>query len=78
VSGREVVALDVSPGAVEVCRRRGVRDTFTETVFELAGIGPEPFDTFLLCGNNYGLLESLEHGLSFLGALAEVAVPGLR
>jgi SAM-dependent methyltransferase len=75
-SGREVVALDVSPGAVEVCRRRGVRETFTGTVFELAGTDPEPFDTFLLCGNNYGLLESLEHGRSFLGALAEVAAPG--
>jgi len=75
-SGREVVALDVSPGAVEVCRRRGVRETFTGTVFELAGSDPEPFDTFLLCGNNYGLLESLEHGHSFLGALAEMAAPG--
>jgi SAM-dependent methyltransferase len=75
-SGREVVALDVSPGAVEVCQRRGVRETFIGTVFELAGTDPEPFDTFLLCGNNYGLLENLEHGLSFLGALAEVAVPG--
>ena len=75
-SGREVVALDVSSGAVEVCRRRGLRETFTGTVFELAETDPEPFDTFLLCGNNYGLLESPEHGLSFLGALAEVAAPG--
>lgn len=75
-SGREVVALDVSPGAVEVCRRRGVRETFTGTVFELAGADPEPFDTFLLCGNNYGLLESLDHGRRFLGALAEMGVPG--
>jgi len=75
-SGREVVALDVSPGAVEVCRRRGLRETFTGTVSELAVTDPEPFDTFLLCGNNYGLLESLAHGLSFLRALADMAVPG--
>lgn len=75
-SGREVVALDVSPGAVEVCRRRGVGETFTGTVLELAGTGPEPFDTFLLCGNNYGLLESVERGVSFLRTLAEMAVPG--
>ena len=74
-SGREVVALDVSPGAVEVCRRRGVRETFTGTVFELAETVAEPFDTFLLCGNNYGLLESVEHGPSFLGALADMAAP---
>jgi SAM-dependent methyltransferase len=75
-SGREVVALDVSPGAVEVCRRRGVRETFTGTVFELVETGPEPFETFLLCGNNYGLLESPEHGPRFLEALRQLAAPG--
>jgi SAM-dependent methyltransferase len=75
-SGRQVVALDVSPGAVEVCRRRGIRETFTGTVFDLAGTDPEPFDTFLLGGNNYGLLENREHGLRFLAAVAEMAVPG--
>lgn len=77
-SGREVVALDVSPGAVEVCRRRGVRGTFTGTVFELAATDPEPFDTFLLCGNNYGLLENRAHGHSFLRALADMAAPGVE
>lgn len=75
-SGRQVVALDVSPGAVEVCRRRGVRETFTGTVFELAETDPEPFATFVLGGNNYGLLEHREHGLRFLAALAEMAAPG--
>lgn len=75
-SGRQVVALDVSPGAVEVCRRRGVRETFTGTVFDLAETSPEPYDTFLLCGNNYGLLESPEHGARFLGTLRDLAAPG--
>ncbi len=75
-SGREVVALDTSPGAVEVCRRRGVRETFTGTVFDLAGTDPEPFDTFLLCGNNFGLLESPKKAPGILGALRELAAPG--
>lgn len=75
-AGHEVVALDISPGAVEVCRRRGMRETFTGTVFELAETNPEPFHTFLLCGNNYGLLESPDHAPRFLGALAELAAPG--
>ena len=66
-AGRSVVALDVSSGAIDVCRRRGVLNTSTGTVFEYEETGPEPFDTFLLCGNNYGLLESPEHASKFLG-----------
>lgn len=75
-SGRDVVALDVSPGAVAVCERRGIRETFVGTIFELASTSPEPFDTFILGGNNFGLLESPEHAPRFLGALRELAVPG--
>ncbi len=74
--GHEVVALDVSPGALEVCRRRGVRETFLGTVFELAETETGRFNTFLLCGNNYGLFESAEHAPRFLRSLAELAAPG--
>ena len=34
--GRQVLAVDVSPGAVEVCRRRGVVSTSLGTVHDLA------------------------------------------
>jgi SAM-dependent methyltransferase len=44
---RQVLALDVSPGAVEVCRRRGLASTFLGTVHDLAATGPVPFDSFL-------------------------------
>ncbi|MFO7547372.1 MAG: methyltransferase domain-containing protein [Acidimicrobiia bacterium] len=74
-TGREVVALDVSPGAIEVCRRRGVAETFTGTVFDLAATDPPPFDTILLCGNNFGLLENPEHSGRFLRVLADLADP---
>ena len=75
-SGRQVVALDTSPGATEVCRRRGIPETYTGTVFDLADEGPEPFDTILLLGNNLGLLESGEHAPRFLEALAQLSRPG--
>jgi SAM-dependent methyltransferase len=55
--GHEVVAIDVSPGAVEVCRRRGVRDARVcaiEDVDESLG----RFETIVLLGNNLGLLAS--------------------
>lgn len=75
-SGRQVVALDTSPGATEVCRRRGMKETYTGTVFDLADEEPEAFDTILLLGNNLGLLESVEHAPLFLDALARLSRPG--
>jgi len=55
--GHEVVAIDNSPGAIEVCRRRGVRDARVlsfDAVDESLGI----FDTIVLFGNNFGLFGS--------------------
>jgi hypothetical protein len=64
--GCEVVALDVSPLAAEVCRRRGVANAFVGTIQELAASRThQRFDTFLLMGNNLGLLESAERAPGF-------------
>jgi SAM-dependent methyltransferase len=55
--GHEVVAIDISPGAVEVCRRRGVRDARVlrfEDVDERVG----RIDTVVMFGNNFGLFGS--------------------
>ncbi len=76
--GFDVTALDVSPGAVEACRRRGARDTFLGTVDDLAGQRAAAYDTFLLMGNNLGLLENRDHAPGFLGALARLAKPGAQ
>ncbi|MEW6155635.1 MAG: methyltransferase [Actinomycetota bacterium] len=75
---REVVALDVSPGAVAVSRRRGVVNTFNGTVFDLARTSPEPFDSFVMLGNNLGLLGGADQAPEFLAALAAMARPGAR
>lgn len=72
----DVVALDVSEGATTVCRQRGVRATFTGSVFDLAATAPEPFETFLMLGNNLGLLGGAEQAPRFLDALASMARPG--
>ena len=55
--GLEVVGIDNSPGAVEVCRRRGVRDVRLcpiEDVDKSLGV----FDTIVMLGNNFGLFAS--------------------
>lgn len=74
--GLDVLALDTSADAIRVCQRRGVRATFTGTVHALAAQRPEPVDTFLLLGNNLGLLESPQAAPGFLAALAALSGPG--
>jgi len=52
--GHEVVAIDVSPGAVEVCSRRGVRDARV-MAFEDVDESLGQIDTVVMFGNNFGL-----------------------
>lgn len=75
--GVPVTGLDISPGAIEVCRVRGVRDLVHATVEQHAAAGPR-YDTFLLLGNNLGLLEGRDRAPEFLAALAAMASPGAR
>jgi SAM-dependent methyltransferase len=72
--GHPVTGLDTSPGTAEVARARGVVDVVCTAVDEHAG----EYDTFLLLGNNLGLLEGRERGPVMLAALAGLAAPGAR
>ena len=72
--GLPVTAVDASPGAVEVCRRRGVGDV------RLGDVNDPPADqrwagVLLLCGN-LGLGGSWEGNRRLLARLAELAAPG--
>jgi len=76
--GMAVTGLDTSPGAIEVARARGLRDTIVTTVDAYAEKATTRYDTFLLLGNNLGLLESRERAPVLLAALARLARPGAR
>ena len=66
--GQEVVSIDASPGAVETCRRRGVRDSRLLRVEEVdSSLGT--FDTVIMFGNNLGLLASPKRGRRLLKRL---------
>ncbi|HEU5110130.1 MAG TPA: methyltransferase domain-containing protein [Micromonosporaceae bacterium] len=75
--GVDVTGLDVSPGALRVARARGVRRLVEATVDQHADNG-RMYDTFLLLGNNLGLMEGRERAPGFLRALAAMARPGAR
>jgi SAM-dependent methyltransferase len=73
----EAVAIDISPGAIEVCRRRGVEDARLLPLAEIEGsLGA--FDTVLLLCGNFGLAGSAAETVSFLERLHSVTNPGGR
>lgn len=70
--GRDVVAIDPSPGAVEVARRRGVRDVRPMRLEDVsAKLGH--FDTALMYGNNFGLFASRSKARRLLKVLRPLA-----
>lgn len=75
--GLEVVAIDVSPGAVEVCRRRGVEDVRLLPLAkadERLGV----FDTVLMMCGNFGLIGDAEAAAAGLRRLHAMTSAGGR
>jgi len=70
--GRSVVGIDVSPGAVEVARRRGVRDVRL-LAFEDVDDSLGAFDTVVMFGNNFGLFGSPSKARRLLRRLRPLA-----
>jgi len=70
--GRSVVGIDISPGAVEVARERGVRDVRL-LAFEEVDDSIGQFDTIVMLGNNFGLFRSPSKAQRLLRRLRPLA-----
>jgi 2-polyprenyl-3-methyl-5-hydroxy-6-metoxy-1,4-benzoquinol methylase len=53
--GLDVTGIDNSTGAIEVCRLRGLKNTFVYSIDEIDKFEPGSFDTIIMLGNNFGL-----------------------
>jgi SAM-dependent methyltransferase len=75
--GCEVVAVDSSPGAIEVCRERGCRDARVGAMDDVdASLGG--FDAIVCMGNTFGI-DQTPHGLpDRLGRMRRALAPGGR
>jgi SAM-dependent methyltransferase len=71
--GFRVKAIDISPGAVEVMKIRGVREVVQENIFRLEG---EKFDTLLMLMNGIGITETLDGLDHFLQHAKKLLNPG--
>lgn len=72
--GHDVVAIDVSPEAIDVARERGVDDARMLDVGDVTDLDGA-FDTILMAGNNFGLVGTWDRAPGVLDDLAAVTTP---
>lgn len=73
--GLDVTAIDSSPGAIRVAKKRGVRRAMVRPISQISLFSKGRFDTVVMLGNNFGLLASLKRGRKLLGDLARITSP---
>ena len=72
--GLDVVGIDNSPLAIEVCKQRGLRNASVISINQIsARLGI--FDTVLMMGNNFGLFGSFEGARRLLKKLDKITSP---
>ncbi|MHA2295547.1 MAG: methyltransferase domain-containing protein [Candidatus Hodarchaeales archaeon] len=73
----EVVALDLSLGALDVAKQRGIKNTVHGDIKDLPSFDLK-FGTFLFMGNNFALCGDPETSKKVLKNLAEIATPNTK
>ena len=76
--GFEVTGIDNSPGAIKVCRLRGLKKAVVRPLNEVDKFKPGSFDTILMFGNNFGLFGSFKGAQSILKKLDRLTSPDAR
>jgi SAM-dependent methyltransferase len=69
--GLDVVGIDISPGAVEVAKSRGMENVHLMNA-ETLEFSEDTFDTVLLLGNNFGILGEVQRIVAMLRSLSMI------
>lgn len=75
--GFTVTGIDVAPRAIEVCEKRGLDDVHVLGIDDVDDLN-QSFDTVLMLGNNFGLVESREKAGEHLARLARITSEDAR
>ena len=73
--GFDVTGMDNSPGAIEVCRRRGLKKALVRPIGEIDKFEENSFDTILMLGNNFGLFGSFDRAKAILQKMRRITAP---
>src|SRR5207249_11774713 len=75
--GHDVLAVDISPLAIKVCKLRGLRNVAVMSITEVhSRLGR--FDTILMIGNNFGLFGGLKRARQLLRRFYKMTSPDAR
>jgi len=69
--GHDVVGIDISPTAIDLCQQRGLRDARVMSAAELE-FPEEYFTTIILYGNNFGVLGEPKAVVSMLKEIHKI------
>ena len=73
--GFDVTGIDLSPGAIEVCRLRGLKNALVRPITEVDKFEENSFDTILMLGNNFGLFGSFDQAKALLQKMSRITAP---
>jgi SAM-dependent methyltransferase len=73
--GFDVTGIDNSPGAIKVCKLRGLKKAFVRPIADVDKFKPNSFDTIIMLGNNFGLFGSAEEAKTILAKMSRITAP---
>jgi SAM-dependent methyltransferase len=76
--GFDVAGIDNSPGAIRVCKERGLKKAYVRAIENVDEFPENSFETIIMFGNNFGLFGSPENARAILEKLSRITAPGAR
>ncbi len=70
--GFDVMGIDNSPGAIEVCKLRGLKKAEVLPIEDVGNLPENSFDTIIMFGNNFGLFGSPENAKKILEKFSHI------
>lgn len=72
---KQVTAIDNSPLAIKVCKKRGVKDARVLAIEQIDKLKPNSFDTVVMLGHNFGLFGGYKKAKILLRKLHRITGP---
>jgi len=71
----DVIAIDNSPLAIKICKKRGVKHTKVLPIEKINSFKQNTFDTVIMFGNNFGLFGCFKKAKTLLKKLHKITRP---